>query len=171
MNQKTRRLALNGMMAALSIVILLIGSMLGIGIYAGPMLAGLCLLPIGRQLGRRDQTMIWLAVSLLGFVLISDMEQNLMYLCLFGCYPILRPMFQQLHKPVRLIAKLVYFNVVIIAAEAVVLLFFAPEAMSTALIITLLVLGNITFLCYDLAIPVFDVVLAKHLHQFFKNVR
>ena len=169
MNPQTRRLALNGMMAAMSIVILLFGSMLGIGIYAGPMLAGLFLLPIGRELGRRDQAMIWLAVSLLGFMLISDMEQNLMYLCLFGCYPILRPWFQKLQKPVRLIAKLAYFNVVIIAAEAVVLLFFAPEAMGAALIITLLVLGNVTFLCYDLAIPVFDVVMAKYLHQIFKR--
>lgn len=169
MNPKTRRLALNGMMAAMSIVILLFGSMLGIGIYAGPMLAGLFLLPIGRELGRRDQAMIWLAVSLLGFMLISDMEQNLMYLCLFGCYPILRPWFQKLQKPVRLIAKLAYFNVVIIAAEAIVLLFFAPEAMGAALIITLLVLGNVTFLCYDLAIPVFDVVMAKYLHQIFKR--
>ncbi|MDD6142796.1 MAG: hypothetical protein PUD16_04800 [bacterium] len=153
----------------MSIVILLFGSMLGIGIYAGPMLAGLFLLPIGRELGRRDQAMIWLAVSLLGFMLISDMEQNLMYLCLFGCYPILRPWFQKLQKPVRLIAKLAYFNVVIIAAEAIVLLFFAPEAMGAALIITLLVLGNVTFLCYDLAIPVFDVVMAKYLHQIFKR--
>lgn len=168
MNHQTYRIALGGIMAALSIVILLLGHVLGIGMYAAPMLAGLCLLPAGRAMGRKYHVLLWLAVSLLSFILISNAEQNLMYLCLFGCYPILRPWFQKLKKPLRLMAKLVYFNAVIIAAEALVLMFFAPEVLGAGMIITLLVLGNLTFLCYDFMIPVFDAMLHRYLQKHLK---
>ena len=50
-------------------MLLLIGGALGIGAYAAPMLAGLILLPAGRLLGAKLHTVLWLAVSLLAFVL------------------------------------------------------------------------------------------------------
>lgn len=171
MNIQTYRIALGGVMAALSIVILLIGSTLGIGIYIAPMLAGLCLLPVGRELGRRVHILIWLVVSLLCFILISDMEQNLMYLCLFGCYPILRPSFQRLKNPLRLLVKLIFFNAVSVAAEVLVLTFFVPESLGTGMIVTLLLLGNLTFLCYDRILPVFDAVLSRYLLKYLKSRR
>lgn len=171
MYAKTRAIALGGIMAALSIVILLIGSMLGIGMYAGPMLAGLCLLPVKRELGCKWHILLWITVSLLSLMMISDMEQNLMYLCLFGCYPIWRPMFQTLKSPIRLAAKLLYFNLVTIAAEVIVLLFFMPEVLGTAMIIVLLVFGNITFLCYDLCIPLFEAMMEKRLKKMLQKRR
>ena len=169
MHTNTMHIALGGMMAALSIVILLFGSMLGIGIYAAPMIAGLCLLPARRKLGAKWHALLWLAVSLLSFILISDMEQNLMYLCLFGFYPILRPHFQKLNGPLKPILKLLYFNTVTIAVETAVLLFFAPEVLGAVMIATLFILGNITFLCYDYMIPVFEILMEKYLKKFFKN--
>lgn len=161
----TRRIALGGMMAALSMVILIIGNILGIGMYAAPMLAGLCLLPVRREMGARYQLLLWLAVSLLSFMLVSNIEQNLMYLCLFGLYPAIRPWFQKRRKPLQMPLKLLYFNVVVLAVEAAVLLFFAPEVLTAGLAAALLILGNLTFLCYDFAIPVFDAILAKRLEK------
>lgn len=171
MHTKTHEIALGGIMVALSIVILLGGSALGIGMYAAPMLAGLCLLPAGRALGRRMHALLWIAVSLLSLMLIGDMEQNLMYLCLFGCYPIFRPTFQKRMQPLRTLLKLLYFNAVIIAAEAVVLLFFAPEVLGPVMIAVLLILGNLTFLCYDWMIPVFDILMEKRFGKFLKYKR
>ena len=43
----TKLIALGGVTAALSVVLMLAGSLIGIGTYASPMLAGLALLPAG----------------------------------------------------------------------------------------------------------------------------
>ena len=167
MNQ-TRKLALCGMMAALSVVVMALGAALGIGMYAAPMLAGLLLLPLKMLLGRREQLLMWLSVSILCLILIGDMEQNLMYLCLFGLYPILYPSFQKLGRGLRLLAKLLFFNLVTVAAEALVLLVLVPEPLSAGMVITLLVLGNITFLLYDRLLPLFAVILHRYLHRILK---
>lgn len=167
MNQ-TRKIALCGMMSALSVVIMAIGAVLGIGIYAAPMLAGLLILPLGMMLGRREQLLVWISVSLLCLMLISDWEQNLMYLCLFGPYPILYPLFQKLPKGLRLMSKLAFFNLVTVVAEALVLLVLVPEPLSAGMIIALLALGNLTFLLYDRLIPLFALILHKHLNRILK---
>ena len=82
------------MMAALSVVILLIGGILELGMYACPMIAGLCILMVGDCYGRKCQIMTWIAVSALSFMLVPNIEENLMYLGVFGVYPILYPYFQ-----------------------------------------------------------------------------
>lgn len=167
MNQ-TRKIALCGMMSALSVVIMAIGAVLGIGIYAAPMLAGLLLLPLGITLGRKEQLLVWISASLLCLMLIGDWEQNLMYLCLFGLYPILYPLFQKLPKGLRLMAKLAYFNLITVAAEALVLLVLVPEPLSAGMILALLAVGNLTFLLYDRLIPLYALILHKHLNRIFK---
>lgn len=167
MNQ-TRKIALCGMMSALSVVIMAIGALLGIGIYAAPMMAGLLLLPLGITLGRKEQLLVWISASLLCLMLIGDWEQNLMYLCLFGLYPILYPLFQKLPKGLRLMAKLAFFNLVTVAAEALVLLVLVPEPLSAGMILTLLAVGNLTFLLYDRLIPLYALILHKHLNRIFK---
>lgn len=170
MRKDTYRIALCGVMAAVSVVLLGVGAMLGIGCYAGPMLAGLCLLPVGRQAGRKYHALLWLAVSLLSFLLISDVEQNLMYLCLFGLYPLLRPGFEKLPGLARPALKLLFFNAVIIALEALVMLVLVPEAMPGWMIALLLVLGNLTFLMYDFLIPRYDALLWRKLQAFLSRV-
>ena len=44
-NTQSRRIALCGVLAALGVVVLLVGSALGLGTYAAPMLACFLLLP------------------------------------------------------------------------------------------------------------------------------
>lgn len=149
----TRAVALCGVIAALSIVLMAVGGLLGIGLYAAPMLAGLCLLPAGRFLGVKYHVMLWLVVSALSFLLVPDVEQNLMFLCLFGCYPILRPALQRLPRMLRPLCKLLFFNAAAVALEALVLLVIVPEALEPGMLLLLLALGNLTFLLYDLLIP------------------
>ena len=167
--KQTRFAALCGVMSALSIVILLLGSWLGIGMYASPLLAGLCLLLMRREAGTRGQLMVWLSVSLLSFMLIGDPEQNLMYFCLFGLYPIVYPLFQRLKKGFRLPCKLLFMNAVTLAAELLVVCVLAPETMDAWMWIMLLVLGNVVFILYDRLLPVFDVLISRRLQSVLKR--
>ena len=62
--KKSAVMALCGMTAALSVVLLWLGAVLEVGMYAAPMLAGFCLLPVGTRCGRRSQILLWLAVRI-----------------------------------------------------------------------------------------------------------
>lgn len=161
----TRPMALGAIIAALSIVLMLLGAVLELGTYAAPMLCGLLLIPLGNQWGIKYQTACYIAVSLLSFLLIPNAEQNLIYAGLFGWYPIARPALQKLPPLLRLLAKAVIFNVVILAVEALVLLVLAPEAMTNGMIAILLILANITFLAYDLVIPKAELLTARILNK------
>ena len=163
--KETRKLAFCSMMVAVSIVVLLLGAILDLGMYAAPLFAGLFLLPIGRELGRRRHAMMWIAVSLLSFILVPNIEENLMYAVLFGPYPILRPLFEKLGRLPRIFAKFGYFNIVVVAVEALVTLMLVPEVMGPALAIALLALGNLTFLVYDFLIPRAEIILCHYLRR------
>ncbi|MBQ4040946.1 MAG: hypothetical protein IJC91_07420, partial [Oscillospiraceae bacterium] len=135
-------------------MLMLLGAVLELGMYAAPLLAGICLLPYGQKYGIKYQIIVYLAVSFLSFILVPNIEQNLMFAGLFGWYPALRPALQGLSKLPRIVVKLLIFNVTIIAIEALVMLVLVPEVLGGGLIAALLVLGNITFILYDCIIPV-----------------
>ena len=75
----------------------------------------------------------------------------------------------KLPKIIRFVAKLLYFNIVVITLEWLIIKFFVPEAMSTTLAVTLLVMGNFTFIMYDFVIPAAELILYKYFGKVFKN--
>ena len=165
MNDMPRKIAVGGMLAALGVVLMVLGSFLGLGMYLSPMLAGLCLLPAGRRWGSRWQLLLWAAVSLLCLMLVPDIEENLMFIGLLGWYPALRIRLQVLPGVPRLLVKLVLFNGIILALEALITTYLVPEVFSPVLALSLLILGNVTFLLYDFAIPISEAVLERYLQR------
>ena len=169
MKNPSRKIAVCSMMAALGVVILLLGAVLGLGMYLCPVLVGLCLIPIGREYGLSTQLMLWIVISILSFLLVPNPEENLMFTGLFGWYPALRPKLQRFPKLPRLLLKLFLFNVIIISLEALVMLVLVPEVMGGLMMAALLLLGNVTFLLYDRAVPMFDVLASKYLKHVFRK--
>lgn len=165
MRKQTRVIALCGVTAALSVVMMLLGNVLGLGMYLAPMLVGLCLSAVGRELGTKYQLLLWVAIGLLSFILISNPEQNLMFAGLFGWYPILRPALQKWKLIPRVVVKFLIFNVIVVALEALLILVLVPESLDTGLTILLLALGNVTFFVYDLAIPRFEFFAEKYIKK------
>lgn len=157
------------MTAALSVVIMILGGVLGLGMYASPMIAGMLLMPLGRRCGVRAQWTLWAAVSLLSLILVPDVEETLMYIAIFGLYPQLYPLFEKLLPVIRRIAKLVYFNAAVVAVEALVMLVLVPETLGFALGAVLLVMGNVVFLCYDFLLPRAELLLQKYLSKLKKG--
>ena len=152
------------MMTALGVVLLLIGGLLELGMYACPMLAGLCILLVGDQYGKRQQWMTWIATSLLGFLLVPNVEENLMYFGIFGLYPILYPYLRKLPKGLGILVKACYFNGVVILLEWLLMMVLFPETSDATewfFLLTLLAMGNVVFWCYDRLLPRMEVTLRK----------
>ena len=161
--EQTKRLTICAMMAAVAVVLMLLGAVLQLGTYAAPLLTGMLLIPIGNRCGRKYQGMLWLVISVLCFMLIPAAEQNMMFAGLFGWYPIAYPTLQKLPRLMRLPVKLLLFNGVVIAMEALLLWVIAPEAMELGMVLLLLALGNVTFLLYDYLIPKTELILRRIL--------
>ena len=166
MRTSAKRMATCSMMAALCVVLMVLGAILELGMYACPLFAGLCFIPIGQKYGRKYHITLYVASSILCFLMVPNMEENLMFAGLFGWYPIVRPVLQKLPKVIRWICKLVIFNVVVIAIEWLVMTILVPEAIGGTLLWVLLILGNITFLAYDFMIPKMEVLMGRIVKLF-----
>ena len=160
---RTKRLTVCAMMAAVSVVLMVLGAVLQVGTYAAPLLTGMVLIPIGNRYGRKYQGMLWIVISVLCFMLVPALEQNLMFACLFGWYPVVYPSLQKLPKLLRLLVKLLMFNGVVLALEAALLYLIAPEAVEMWMAVLLLILGNLTFLLYDSLIPKTELIMKRLL--------
>jgi len=134
--------------------------------YISPMIAGFLLLPIGKKYGAKYQWMLWSTVSLLCFMLVPNVEENLMYFSLFGLYPILYPYFERMTSKLKWLCKLLYFNIIVVAVEALVMLVLVPEAMGPVMAVILLLMGNAIFIMYDFLLPRSELLFRKYFGKF-----
>lgn len=152
------RAAFCGVMAGLMAAMMLLGTLVPLSTYICPMLAGTLMIPVIWELGAGSAWLVYAAVSALSLILASDKEAALLYVLLLGWYPILRPKLMHIGKrPLRVAAKLLVFNAAACAVYALLLfVFVSPDfreeaANWTALLPAgMLILGNVTFLVYDL---------------------
>ena len=154
-HRQSRKAALCGMMAALSVVILCLGGMIPLATFACPMLAMLCLIPAVCGYGTGTALLLYGAVSVLALLLGPDKEIALLYVFL-GWYPGIRSQLEFIPQSVRWMAKCALFTLTVAAMYALILHLFRLEAVveefaeySTAMMLALLVLGNVTFLAFD----------------------
>ena len=87
---ESQKIALCGMLGALSVVLLLIGSALQIGTYAAPMLAAFLLIPILEDYGARYALTLYATVSILAVLFVPETELAFFYVFVMGYYPVLR---------------------------------------------------------------------------------
>ena len=107
--KKTRELALCAMIAALGIVVMLLGSVISIASYCTPLLAGVLLLPVMLEFGLKQAWMTWAVTALLALMIGVDQEAAFFYIFI-GYYPMLKPRIDKIPKSVlRYLAKFALF--------------------------------------------------------------
>ena len=97
-NRLSFRVAFCGVLAALMIAVMLLGTMIPTTTYICPALAGVLLLPVVWEFGFRTGALLYLAVALLSLILSPNKEAALFFVLLFGWYPLLRPKLQHLRR-------------------------------------------------------------------------
>jgi len=169
----SRKIAMCGLMAALGVVFLMAG-IIPLSTYCCPALATLTLLPILYEYGSRATLSVYLVVSLLALLLVPELEVALVFVFL-GYYPVLRPILQQLPgRLLPLLCKLAVFNAALLVVYGLTVFIFRLSAVvadlegaSGWLIAALVVLGNITFLVYDVALGRLRSLYFGKLRKFF----
>lgn len=170
---KSRQMALCGVLCALAVVLMVLSGAIGIGTFLGPMLAMAALLPIQEEYGTKTAAAAYIAVAILGLLLVPEPELAMVYAA-FGWYPLLRPRLDRISSRIlRLAVKAALCAAVILLLYGVLLraLGMTADLLGAAPLtnLMLLCLGVFTFLIMDLALA--RLTHLWHLrfrHRFFR---
>lgn len=145
--------ALGGVLAALAVVIMGMGTLIPVATYVCPMLCALLLQVVLKTCGVRIAWAWYGAVMLLSILLAPDKEAAAVFAFL-GYYPIVKPGLDRLKG--KWLWKGLLFNTATLLAYWVLLRVFGLDQigeefreMGMALCLILLILGNVTFFLLD----------------------
>ncbi len=176
--RQSKRVALCGVLCALSVAILMLGNAIGIGTYAAPMLACFLLIPAGEEYGPKTALLLYAGTAALAVLLLPDKELALFYALVLGYYPVLRTALARVRPAaLRWALKFGCFNAATLAMYALLLTLFASPALleefadtGPVLLAALLGVGNMAFLFLDIALGLFTRVyharLRRHIRRF-----
>ena len=146
-------IALGGVLAALAVVVMSMGTLIPVATYVCPVICCLLLQVILKICGRKIAWGWYGAVSILSLLMAPDKEAAAVFLAL-GYYPILKPKLDSLKG--KLLWKLLFFNAVtlltywlllhLLGFDQLAAEFSEMGAMLTAV---MLLLGNVTFFLLD----------------------
>jgi len=146
-------IALGGVLAALAVVIMSMGTLIPVATYVCPMLAALILELVRKTCGSRIAWGWYGAVAILSLLLAPDKEAAAVFLAL-GYYPIVKPKLDR--RKGKWLWKGLLFNSVILATYWLLMNLFgfnqlAAEFGEMGVVMTavLLLLGNVTFFLLD----------------------
>ena len=150
---KAAPVALGGVMAALAMVIMALGTMVPAATYVCPMLCTLVLQLVLKICGKRIAWAWYGAVSLLSLLMAPDKEAAAIFLAL-GFYPIVKPGLDR--RKGKWLLKGLFFNGMILLTYWLLMHLFgmvqlAAEftEMGILMVVLMLLLGNVTFFLLD----------------------
>ncbi len=152
------KVSLGGVVAALSLVLMFLTSIIPFGTYAFPTFAGILLVLIVINLGYGYAVAVYLVTAVLSFLLVTDKEAALCYAIFLGFYPIIKSVIERIRlRPVQYLIKLALFNLSMTAAFfiAIHLLSIPKESFNlfgVYLPWVFLLMGNVFFIFYDLCV-------------------
>ena len=147
------QVALGGILAALAVVIMSMGTLIPVATYVCPMLCALLLKLVLGSCGKRIAWAWYGAVALLSLLLAPDKEAAAVFACI-GYYPIVKPGLDQ--KRFAWLWKGLLFNAAILLMYWLLMHLFGLDqitaefdSLGIAMTAVLLILGNVTFFLLD----------------------
>jgi len=173
--KRTGQAALSGVLCGLALAIMLSTLLFPSMTYSMPMLAGGLLVIPCIEFGAGAALTAYAAVSILSFILPVDKEASLMFVLLFGLYPILKKFFEQIRpRFLELLVKLLYFNAAAVGAAAAAWLIFRIPIDDGTLgkwaVPILLGAGNVLFIIYDYTLTLCVTLYLRRLQPVFRKI-
>lgn len=170
---KAHQIALCGVLGALMLVLMLLGSMLPLATYLSPLLAALMLVPVLREYGGQAGGTLLGSIAVLGLLLVPDKELALLFALLFGPYTLLQPKIERLPTtPLRYPVKFLLCNLLLVLVYALLLFVLAPTALvaefqaySVPVLALLWLVCNAVFFLYDLLLRRCIILYEQRLRQ------
>lgn len=114
--KKSSKIALGGIVTAVSVVLMLMTAVIPFMSYAMPLFAGTLLVIMVMAAGKSWAAVVYVAVSLLSVFIVPDKEAVTFYVAFFGYYPLIKTGLEKLPSFFSWLLKLIVFNLAVIAA-------------------------------------------------------
>lgn len=171
MKYKSSQVAIGGMASGLCLLLMFMTGMIPFSEYACPTFAGLVLIAVAEEMGRKTALIVYGAAALLSLLLTPSKEAAILFVFFFGYYPIIRSLLMERVRlrAVRGVLKLLLFNAAIVAGYLVVIYVlgipditeeFGNFGKYSALV--LLLFGDIFFVLYDFTVGNVTEVYRDH---------
>ena len=121
--KQSSRCAIGGIVASLSLVLMISVAVIPFLTYALPALAGALIMFIVVEINRKWAFGVYSAVAILGMILCAEKEVAVMYLAFFGYYPILKNILERhiSNKIILWIVKYALFNAAAVGSLMILL--------------------------------------------------
>ncbi len=170
----TFKVALGGITAALSLVLMMVAGVTTTLVYAIPMIVGAFLMVLVVEFGAGFAGLVYVAVSIISMLVLGNKEAAIMYVAFFGYYPIIKSFLEKYMKKVLCwIVKYVIFNISMVVAYFVVSKIFMisfddVEELGKYALQILLGAGNILFAMYDIMLT---RIVSVYVYKWRKSVK
>ncbi|MDE7097943.1 MAG: hypothetical protein K2O60_02185, partial [Ruminococcus sp.] len=106
------KVALGGIVSALCLMCMFLAGIMPMFYLILPMIAGILLMIIAEEVNKSWAWLTYISISILSIFITADKESALVFIMLFGHFPILRLYIEKIRlKILRWLMKLVIFNV------------------------------------------------------------
>lgn len=176
--KQSSKCAIGGIVAALSLVLMISVAIIPFLTYALPAVAGLLIIFVVVEIDKKWAFGVYCTVAILGMLLVPDKEVAVMYLVFFGYYPIMKAAIEsKLPIVIEWIVKIGTFILTMVAAYFLMMKFMGvtiDEAEEWGIMAypILLGMGTFAFVVYDIAltkmITLYLMKWQKHFKRYFK---
>ena len=152
--KKSKQIALCSMLAALSLTLMFLGSIIWAFTYIAPLVSSLIMVIICDTAGKRSAFITYLAVSIIALFFLPDKECALTYVFFFGYYVIIKGSIERIKpKALSYFVKLLIYNIGIITSQLLLVYAFRiPFEGFWGIwgIVILILVSNFVFVAYEI---------------------
>ena len=173
--KQSSKCAVGGIVAALSLVLMISVAIIPFMTYALSALAGAFIVFVVIEIDKKWAVGVYAAVAILGIFLVPEKEVAVLYLAFFGYYPILKAVIEsKTGTVVGWILKILTFEITMIVSYWLMIKFMGVtidemDEFGVWAIPMLLGLGTFAFIMYDIAISKLIILYLKRWRKYFKR--
>lgn len=170
----SKKIAICGICAAISVALMFLTSIIPTITYGIPAICGALLIIIVIEMGKKQALLVYLTVSVLSLILITNKTSALAYIVLFGYYPILKSKIEQSKNlALEIFLKAIVFLAFCIISVILYSVFIGFEVILGfgTWVILLIAIGLLVgFALYDFCLSlIVSSYLSKFRKTYFKN--
>ena len=163
---------MGAMLAALGVVILVIGTLLDVLSLTAAAIAAVPLYIALREYGYRRATLVFVVTALLSILLFPQSEAAYSYALLLGLYTLLKMPMERVKRPFVLPLKLLFFNATFTAVELVGIFLLSIPPLTWWFYAIVYAVANLAFFLYDVVLDrmiiLYEARLRAKIAHFFQ---
>lgn len=180
MKKLSYKVALGGVIASISMLIMFMTGLLPFLQYFCPMCAGALMIMIVVEVSKKWAFATYCAIAILSIFITPDKEAALLFIFLFGYYPILKSILESVKSRVlEWILKIMVFNISVVSAYLLIINVFGMAQVLEDFgdwgkygIIIALIFANGAFIMYDFALSgVIDTYIKSFRPTFLRKFK